>query len=146
VPIASKIIRLKQLHEKYKAARIILDESSIGQSILQELRSDGLPVEAQSFSSSSRAALITNLLRIIENKKLVIPRGINHPNADSYTKSYTDKLTEELISFKEVESKTTKVKHLVSESVHDDTAISLAMACKGAGSRKTFTDYIASGN
>ena len=146
VPIASKIIRLKQLHEKYKSVRIILDESSIGQSILQELRSDGLPVEAQSFSSSSRAALLTNLLRIIENKKLVIPRGINHPNADSYTKSYTDKLTEELISFKEVESKTTKVKHLVSESAHDDTAISLAMACKGAGSRKTFTDYIASGN
>lgn len=118
----------------------MLDESNIGQAILQELRADGLPVEAQQFNSSARASLLTNLLRIIENKKLVIPRS----KEDPYTMNYTNILTEELISFKEVESKTTKIKHMVSEGAHDDTAISLAMACKGAGSKKAFVDYIAS--
>jgi len=140
VPIASKIIRIKQLFERFKPMKIILDESNIGQAILQELRGLGMPVEAQAFNSSARATLLTNLLRIIENHKLVIPRN----KEDPYAMNYTNILTEELISFKEVESKSTKIKHLVSESAHDDTAMSLAMACKGAGSKRPFVDYIAS--
>ena len=140
VPIASKIIRLKQLFKRFKPLRIVLDESNIGQAILQELRAEGIPVEAQQFNSSARSNLLTNLLRIIENKKLVIPRN----KEDPYAMNYSNILTEELISFKEVESKSTKIKHLVSEGSHDDTVMSLAMACKDAGSKRPFVDYIAS--
>lgn len=142
IPIESKEIRLKQLCEKYKPIRIIIDESNIGHAIIEDLRKEGFPVESQAFNALARNSLLSNLKRLIDTKKLIIPRN----KEDPYAMNYTNVLTEELIGFKEQESRLTKIKHLVSDAAHDDTVMSLALACKGSMTSRTFTDYIASGN
>ena len=143
MPIPSKVQRLKELSEIYKPIRLVLDPSNIGSAIVQQLRSEGLPVETQSFQSQARRKLLIDLRVIIDNKQLILPRNLDNPT----TINYIDKLTEELIGFRDIKSKATETKHLVSTSAHDDTAISLAMACKGSSMLcQNFDDYIASGN
>jgi hypothetical protein len=63
------------------------------------------------------------------------------------TRDFTDQLTEELIGFRDTTSRKTSTKQLVSTSAHDDTVMSLAMACKGASMlSQSFEDPIGVGN
>jgi len=146
LPIEAKIERLKQMYDIFKNkasyVKFIIDESNIGHAIIDALRREGIPTEGQSFNSAARSQLLTNLKSIIESKRLIIPRNFEDP----YTITFTNKLTEELIAFKEKESRLTRIKHLVSDAAHDDTVMSLALACKGAITRRPFEDYIASAN
>lgn len=142
MPIPSKVQRLRELFHVYKPIRMVLDPSNIGSAIVQQLRNEGMPIETQSFQSQARRKLLIDLRVLIDNKQLIIPRNLDNPT----TIIYIDKLTEELIGFRDIKSKVTETKHLVSTSAHDDTAISLAMACKGSSILcQSFEDHIASG-
>jgi hypothetical protein len=140
IPMPSKIMRIKDLTEIYKPVRVIIDESNIGNEVLRELVTKGVPVFPQSFQSNARKKLLLQLKNILENKLLVIPR--KNEGDSTLTVTMTDVLTEELIGFKEEESRLTRIKHLVSSAAHDDTVMALAMACSGFITKREFEDCI----
>lgn len=140
----AKINRLIDLYDRFRPLRLILDPSGIGEAILQDLRQRGLPVEAGEFHSRARNKLLVNLAAMIQPDKdgmtqLVIPRDPE----DFNTITFTTKLVEELISFKEVKSEATGIKSYMSKGAHDDTVMSLALACKGIIAQKVFLDICA---
>lgn len=139
-----KIARLEELYRRYRPIRMILDPSGIGDSIIQDLRMKALPVEAGEFHSKARNKLLVNLITMIqpnsktEESELIIPRD----SSDSLTLTFTNKLVEELISFKEVKSQQTGVNSYLSTGPHDDTVMALALACKGAAEQREFLDIV----
>lgn len=141
MPIAGKVMRLEQLNEIYKPTRIIVDESSIGKAIVEALREKGIPVEGADFSSKNRANMLINLKKLIDDKKLIIPRNAD----DALTMTFTNRLIGELVKFAEVRSEKTRVLSYQSTGAHDDTVMALALACKGITSQKKYVDFIAIG-
>ena len=88
--------------------------------------------------------MLINLATMIQPDKsgtsqLVIPRDPE----DSLTMTFTNKLVEELLSFIEQKSQSTNMTSIVSKGPHDDTVMSLALACKGSAEQKEFIDMIA---
>ena len=140
----AKIQRLGELYKKFKPTRMVLDPSNIGDTIIQELRQKAYPVEAGEFHSRARNKLLVNLITMIQPDKngdseLVIPRDPE----DSLTLSFTTKLIEELISFREQKSLATNMTSIISKAPHDDTVMALALACKGAADQRVFLDMVA---
>lgn len=144
LPKDAKEDRLRELYRRFKPIRMILDPSNIGEAIIQDLRNEALPVIAGEFSPRSRHKYLVNLQTMMQpdkNKKsqLVIPRDPEDPQ----TLTFTSKLVEELLNFKEVKSETTGFQTYVSKGLHDDTVMALALACHGAAQQKEFLDMIA---
>ncbi len=143
MPIPTKYARLRELRRIYNPTRFVMDESNVGHGIVQQLRSEGFPIECQPFHSQARRKILIDLKELIENKRIIIPRSGENP----MTVTFTNKLTEELIGFSDEESKITKTRHLISSAAHDDTVMSLAMVCKGASkSSRGWEDFVAVGN
>lgn len=138
-PVSAKVRRIEQLYDLYRPELIILDESVLGISVIEELRMKGLPVEAQSFHSQARNVLLVNLKRLIENQVLIIPKN----KEDIQTTTFTERLQDELLSFKEVKNKMTGSHNYISTGSHDDTVMALAMACKRTSVHKEFKDMFA---
>jgi hypothetical protein len=139
----AKVSRLRELYERFKPRRMILDPSGIGEGIIQELKQFGLPVEAGEFHAKSRNKLLVNLITMIQPKKdgvtdLVIPRDPE----DTRTMTFTNVLVSELLSFREVKSQATGIVSILSKGAHDDTVMSLALACKGASEQRDFLDMV----
>jgi len=125
MPISAQIKRLEELCHAYKPKAIYLDETTFGVSIVQELRSKQLPVVGCKFDLKSRNNYLMNLRKIIEDRRLVIPR-----KPGSFCVSLTDKLFTELTSF--VISKTQAgLVTYKSTAAHDDMVMSLALAVSG---------------
>lgn len=144
LPKDAKIQRLLDLYERYKPIRMVLDPSGIGEAIIQELRQSALPVEAGEFHSKARNKLLVNLMTMIQPNKageseLVIPRDPE----DSLTLTFTSKLIDELLGFKEQKSESTGMISYISKAPHDDTVMALALACKAASQQKEFLDICA---
>jgi len=139
-PQHMKVERLKQLFKLYNAQRIILDNSHIGTSVLQDLRAEGYFVEPQEWHYKERNKLLMNMKNLIDNKLVIIPKS-----RDSFTKTFIDLLEEELIGFKEQESGEVRAKRMVSTTAHDDTVAALCMACKRNKLQRPFVDIIGFG-
>ena len=144
--IKSKIDRIRELAETYgkKVVSIVVDQSNIGQAVIQDLRDLGLPVKAQDFHPTNRNKLLMNLKKVLENKTLIIPFDQN----DANTQAFTKKLALELVKFKEVTTdkagqRLTATKY-ISAGTHDDTVMALAMACIGASLERPFENCIVS--
>ena len=121
-----------------------MDPSHIGEAILQDLRNDGLPVTEGEFHAKARHKLLVNLQMMMQpdkngNSELVIPRNPE----DAATLTFTNKLIEEMIGFKEEKSPTTGMTSYVSKAQHDDTVMALALACKAAAQQREFLDIVA---
>jgi hypothetical protein len=141
IPTSFKVQRIKQLFELFKPIRVIIDESGIGVSILDELRALGLPAIPQSFHSIARTNLLMNLKNIIDGTRLIIPRHKDDFNA----LNLTDELVTQLIGFKEAKNKIGNIQYL-STSAHDDIVMALAIAAKEATRMKSSGIYVASGS
>ena len=144
MPTHSKVMRIKQIYDMFsrgdsKPVRVVIDETGIGQAILDELRGLGLPIVSQSFHSAARSNLLMNLKNIIDSKKLVIPRKKDDPQA----LKLTDELTVQLIGFKETKTKLGSINYLSTAS-HDDIVMALAMAVKQATLQKSTSIFVAS--
>jgi len=136
----SKIRRIIQLKELYNPVRIVIDESNLGSTILDELRAKALPIKPQGFHPKERRELLNTLRNIIDSKKLVIPRSRDDLNAIKLT----DELFDQLVGFKEVTNKVTGSKNYVSTAEHDDIVMALAMALKEAVQQKSTSIFVAS--
>lgn len=136
-----KIERLNALYDtysKHKKARIIADMSNMGQMVIDDLRGMGLTVVPQNFSAGKRKDLLNTFAAVIESGKFVIPRkaavinsttglgrgGINKTIDD------TNLMVSQLLGFKRVASKKTGNEIYQSTAVHDDVAMTVAMAAK----------------
>jgi len=136
--IAGKAMRLKELYDLYKCESIYVDPSNVGEAVMEEIRNMGLPIYPVEMHSAARNHLLLNMLRMMENNQLVIPRDLE----DTATYTYTQNLISELLGFQQVKSKATDTLQIRSRAIHDDCAISLAIACKGIANKKECLDII----
>jgi hypothetical protein len=140
----AKVQRLEKLYQIYKPNRMNLDPSGIGAAVVQELRQKALPVMEGEFHSRARNKLLVNLAAMIQPNKegesaLVIPRDPECPQ----TMAFTNKLVEELLSFREIKSEATGMISWISKGEHDDTVMALALACQAAEEQREFLDMVA---
>lgn len=141
--VDSKVLRLKELFAIYNPLKMILDPSNVGIVVVQDLRNLGFPVEEGEFHSRARHKLLVNLQMMMQpdkngNSELVIPRNAE----DSAALTFSNKLVEELIGFKEERSIASGIKSYVSKAAHDDTVAALALAVKGASEQCEFLDMV----
>lgn len=138
-PIISKVDRLVELYQKYGALKIYLDPSSIGAAVLERLRNRGIPVMAPDFTAANRNRMLVSIREMLEDRKVLIPRDINC----FITMKFTNTLVQELLAFRETKTLSRQDKTFQSKSKHDDTVMSLALACLGAQNAREFIDYVA---
>ncbi len=137
--VPEKVNRIEELYYRYKPIMIICDDSGIGSEVIRLLRIKGLPVCAQSFSSGERNILLNNLLALMSNKKIVIPKN----QEDLQAIDFANILEYELFSFREIKSAAGHTSY-VSKGTHDDTVMGLAMSVKYISLLQEFEDYIGS--
>ena len=105
----------------------LVDSSQWGDSFTDELQSQGAPLYGQGFDARARGLLISNLIRLFDEGRIVIPR-----NKDSgYTTEMVDVLAKEL-SHMILDNTKTGLKTYRSTTSHDDTVIAMTLACKAA--------------
>jgi len=126
---------IQSLHNYFKTAKIVADNSGVGAKFVQELRENQMSVDAQDFRPVNRNMLLMNLRRLIEQNRLVIPGG-------DESNLMTNHLIRELSGFKSAKtpagSETFK-----STLAHDDCVMSLALAVKDISSpRKSMEDLM----
>jgi len=136
--LVGKMMRIEQLIEKYKVTKVVIDPSNVGAAIAERLREKMIPFEAPDFSSQSRAKMLLQLRRLFEERRIIIPRN----EKNDQTLGYTNILVNELISFTEAKTKVGNITYL-STAPHDDTAISLVLACKPISEAREFLDFVA---
>ena len=118
--------KVQELANIYDPSKIILDESTFGVNICEELRSRGLFIDGFKSWSSKRNELLTNLSGIISSAKLIIPRS----SKDENVISLTDVLLKELNEF--VRTETATGQPTFQGGKNDDSVMALALACRGA--------------
>jgi len=125
-----RIERLKELASQYNPYYFLVDKSNIGQEVVNSLISYGLSAEAVTFSSTARGHLLGTLKSAIENKLLVLPfsKDENHYEEQKIILE----LATQLIGFKAGLTPNTRLPTIASRATHDDLAIALALAVKGA--------------
>ena len=130
--------RIKAAYNRYNPVKVVIDASTFGSTFLQSLRQQYLPIDGVVFTPQNRNDLLINLRNLIENERLVIPRGTSNPK----TQTLTDILVTELVGFTEGRTPTQNVTY-ISASAHDDTVMSLALACKYTAQTRKFIDFVA---
>jgi hypothetical protein len=107
--------KIEAMYRRYYEPLIYIDSTGIGDPIYEDLLRQGLRVEGFKFNENSRKDLLNNLAIKIEQNKIKIPE--------------TQILVDELQSFHYELSERGKIQLKVPEGLHDDTVMSLALAC-----------------
>lgn len=108
---------------RYNNARVIIDATGVGKPIYQDLGQSGIFVEDFVFSGKSKEELIGNLIVFVKEKYITIPNIdylIDELKAFEY--QYINETTGERLR---------NPKYSAPKGQHDDTVISLALACWG---------------
>lgn len=107
--------RIQAESTRYNRAKIMIDSTGIGDPITEDLQKIGLNVKPFKFTENSRDQLLDNLAIRLEQDLIKIPNE--------------ETLKDELKSFQNILTKTNKIKKQVPDGLHDDTVMSLALAC-----------------
>jgi hypothetical protein len=107
--------KIENTYLRYFKPLIYIDSTGVGDPIYEDLFKKGLRIEGFKFTESSRKDLLNNLALKIEQGKIKIPE--------------TDTLVSELQSFHYELSERGKITLKVPDGLHDDTVMSLALAC-----------------
>jgi hypothetical protein len=110
-------IKIQDLARKYNNALCVVDQSGVGDSVVDDLRSANVSVEPVKFTNASKTELINNLALAIEQRLVTFPP--------------IEILIDELQSFEINFSPTGKIKYSAPEGKHDDAVIALALATWG---------------
>ena len=135
-----KVRRIRQLHEIYSPERIAVDESNLGATIVNELRTEALPIVPYDFHPQQRRKLLNTLRNIIDSGKLVIPYSAEDPKAIEKA----NLLFMQLMGFKEKVNKQTGNKNYISTAPHDDLVMALALAVSVAVKQRSSKIFVAS--
>jgi len=106
--------KIEALYHKYGKPLIYIDSTGVGDPIYEDLLKRGLRAEAYKFTEQTRKDLLVNLALKLEQGIIRIPDN--------------EILKSELQSFRYELTETGRTKIVVPEGLHDDAAISLALA------------------
>lgn len=110
--------RLRALAKRFGVSHIQAEYNSMGGPLVEQLMSDGLPIEAFQTTNDSKTGIIRELERAFENDEIKII-------AD-------DVLISELEAYEQDRLPSGRWKFSAPEGMHDDTVISLALALYAA--------------
>jgi len=115
---------LRRLCDRFNPRRILLDKATFGESMVQEMRQEGIPVYGYSFDSDSRMDLLNNMIALFDGMKLKIPRY----SGCGRTIQHTNTLLEELTALGTAVTNSGQLTYK-SFGRHPDYSMSLALAC-----------------
>jgi len=119
MPYAYVVKKLRELHSKFNAPKILMDSTGVGDPILEQLEDIA---EGYKFTNQSKINLINRLVVALEREEVKYP---NIPH-----------LINELKYFQYIKTKST-LRMDAPNGLHDDTVISLALAVYAAESKQT---------
>jgi hypothetical protein len=109
--------RIKDLVRKYNNACLVLDTTGIGDTIYDDLSTDGLAIEPYKFTNTSKNLLISNLMRTIDNGLVSLPDN--------------DDLRGEFESYEYEITETGLVRYGAPKGFHDDIVTAAALCVWG---------------
>jgi hypothetical protein len=122
------------MYDLYEVSKVVLDKSTGGVLVANDLRQLGCNVEEQSFDSASRIMLLLSLWKIIEQERLIIPF-----KKEGNSEQIINIVVSELKAMQERKTKT-GIDSYKSVAAHDDTVMSLSLAVKDFQKRNLFND------
>ena len=108
-----------------KVISVLIDSTSMGDVILEDLEQAGMNVEGYTFTNPSKVKLIQNLIVMMQKKEVTICEDFDY---------YFD----ELSNFEMMKTKTLKITYAAG-SGHDDAVCALALACYQYKNRQVAT-------
>ncbi len=114
---STQVARIKGIAGRYNNARLTVDTTGAGEPVFETLRAAGVRVDAYPFTSRSKAALIDNLVLLIERREIVLPSAIVWPVG-----------IDEIEAFEFTVGETGNIKTGAPSGMHDDCVIGLALA------------------
>lgn len=109
--------KIEAMYLRYFKPSIYMDSTGIGDPILDDLLHKGINVYSYKFTEQSRKDLLTNLQLLLEQNRIKYPETL-------------ETLISELKSFRyEISGERGKTRIQVPDGLHDDTVMSLALAC-----------------
>jgi hypothetical protein len=120
-PSAQQIEQIKQLHQRYHFSKILVEKTGLGFGIADALEKDDVvkgAIEGFDTKRTQKEQILSNLELLLRNHGLKLPDN--------------DILIKELMSFGVKPAKDGRVTY-EGLGAHDDTVISLALACFAAG-------------
>jgi len=136
---------MKETHDKFYPyiRNTMVDRSQFGEFVIKDIANDGMNVEGFYFSHENRNMLLRNLITIVNQERLIIPRknGTPETNGSSQTEELTDILTKEL---SQIVPETTPrgMQSYKSVGMHDDLCMALGLALLAASYEQDTTTYI----
>ncbi len=112
-------VELADLHKKFHFKKIMVDQTGLGQPIIEHCKDIGLPSEGLILTARSKEAMLSNLRLLFENKKLTLP-----PNDLS--------LLANLNCIEEERTRGGGYTFNHAQGTHDDLAYALALAAQAA--------------
>ena len=114
---------ISNIHKQIKLRRLWVDQTGLGQPIIEQCKALNLPAEGLNLSSKTKEEILANLKILFENKKIILPSG----DRDLELKILAN------LNCIEAEAKPAGgwvFSH--PNGTHDDIAFALALACWGA--------------
>ena len=142
IPVEDKISRIIELAQLHQPFQILCDSSNVGKHIVQKLLEAGWPTLEVPFGPATRNKMLSVLKIVFGNRQVIIP--YNKENFE--TIDMAEKLTLQLVGFREEKSAKTRLPLFVSTATHDDLAMALALAISGAQEQDVSIGGFSSGN
>jgi len=118
-PYNQVIGHLAKANEKFLFQKILVDQTGVGEPILEEIRSQGMNcIEGIKFTAETKEELLTGLKILMEQEKLAIP----------YNRRLCEQINEQQYTY----SKSGHLQFSHPPSSHDDMLWSLALAVKAS--------------
>jgi hypothetical protein len=109
--------RIQGATERYNRARIACDVTGVGDPIYEQLRREGCAISPYPFTAKSKSALVENLVLMLEQRRLVLPRAELWPEG-----------IDELESFEYSVTDSGNVRSAAPSGQHDDCVMALGLA------------------
>jgi hypothetical protein len=118
-PYSQVIGHLAKANEKFLFQKVLVDQTGVGEPILEEIRSQGMNcVEGLKFTAETKEELLTGLKILMEQERLAIP----------YHRRLCEQINEQQYAY----SKSGHLQFSHSPNSHDDMLWSLALAVKAS--------------
>ena len=117
IPWSAQVAKIRGVTDKYNHCRCLVDSTGVGDPIVESLRKEGVNADPYLFTSRSKTALIDNLVLLIEQKKITLPRPDLAPELLEELESYQFSLTD-----------AGTLRSSAPHGSHDDCVMALALA------------------
>jgi phage FluMu gp28-like protein len=114
---------ISDVHKKIRLRRLWIDQTGLGQPIIEQCKGLDLPAEGLNLSSKSKEEILANLRILFENKKIILPSGDRDLELQILSNL-------NCIEFERKPAGGFAFSH--PEGTHDDIAYALALAAWGA--------------